>query len=239
MTHEQRWTAGIVCASHEVEFRVGMAVKSQGARGRAGAPMRRSTRRVLLEAATSLFEERGYHATSVESIVVRRRRHQGRVLPPLRWQAGRPPADPGGLHRQPPATASRSWSRSPTPRSGCVADLRGAGRHREVPRPGLHLQRGATVPDRSRLRPDQGQARQGQRLLRVGDPAGHRRGRLLAGPEPRIVSFSILGMAAWALSWFRPGGQLSIRDVADQMSMLVLSGALVHRTDRAGGRPRR
>jgi AcrR family transcriptional regulator len=44
--------------------------------------------------------------------------------------------------------------------------------------------------------------------------------------NPRIVSFSILGMAAWAVSWFRPGGPMTVRDVADQMSTLVLKGML-------------
>ena len=40
----------------------------------------------------------------------------------------------------------------------------------------------------------------------------------------RIVTFGIIGMCAWAFQWFRPTGDLSFENVADQFSQLVIDG---------------
>lgn len=44
--------------------------------------------------------------------------------------------------------------------------------------------------------------------------------------QPRIVSFGILGMLTSAYSWFRPEGPLTAAEVAEQFAELVLNGLL-------------
>lgn len=44
--------------------------------------------------------------------------------------------------------------------------------------------------------------------------------------DPRLVTFAIVGMGAWASAWFTPDGQLHVDDVVDQLVDLVLSGVV-------------
>jgi TetR/AcrR family transcriptional regulator, cholesterol catabolism regulator len=45
--------------------------------------------------------------------------------------------------------------------------------------------------------------------------------------QPRIAAFGVLGMLGWAYNWYRPHGKLSVTEVANQLSELVLGGLLV------------
>lgn len=44
--------------------------------------------------------------------------------------------------------------------------------------------------------------------------------------EPKLVAFGLIGMYAWVINWWRPGGPLSLEAVADQYVELILGGLL-------------
>jgi AcrR family transcriptional regulator len=44
--------------------------------------------------------------------------------------------------------------------------------------------------------------------------------------EPKLVAFGLIGMYAWVINWWRPGGPLSLEEVADQYVELILGGLL-------------
>lgn len=46
---------------------------------------------------------------------------------------------------------------------------------------------------------------------------------------PRMVTFAIMGMCAWAYRWFRPNGALSSDEIADLWADMILKG--IERTD--------
>lgn len=55
---------------------------------------------------------------------------------------------------------------------------------------------------------------------------GMSQGLFLPELNERVVTFAIIGMCAWAFQWYRPGGSMSIADVAEQFCDLVLDGLL-------------
>lgn len=57
-------------------------------------------------------------------------------------------------------------------------------------------------------------------VIRAGVEAGVFRKDL----DPRIVTFGLVGMCAWAYQWFNVGGPLSVDEVARQFSAMVLEG---------------
>lgn len=57
--------------------------------------------------------------------------------------------------------------------------------------------------------------------------------------EARIASFGVLGMLGWAYNWYRPDGRLSVKEVAEQLSQLVLPGLLVREEAPRRSRARR
>lgn len=205
-----------------------MASKSQGAGSRGGAYAPEHTRRVLLEAATSLFDERGYHATSVESIVSAAGVTKGAFYHHF-----------GGkedvlLQIQDDYIDNRLQNckqiletvEGPEERLRelIYEALVGIEKYRSQVSIFNAERRFLTGPDFAPIKKKRDQVNKFyETVIQQGIDEG------VFSPElnPRIVSFSILGMAAWALSWFRPSGKLSVRDVADQMSRLVLSGVLL------------
>ena len=44
--------------------------------------------------------------------------------------------------------------------------------------------------------------------------------------DAKLVAFGLIGMYAWVINWWRPGGALSLEDVADQYVELILGGLL-------------
>ncbi|GGM27801.1 MULTISPECIES: TetR/AcrR family transcriptional regulator [Micromonospora] len=50
------------------------------------------------------------------------------------------------------------------------------------------------------------------------------RGVFRADVDPRIATFGLVGMCAWAYQWLNVGGPLSIDEVARQFSAMVLEG---------------
>ncbi|MFY1638171.1 TetR family transcriptional regulator [Solwaraspora sp. WMMB335] len=53
---------------------------------------------------------------------------------------------------------------------------------------------------------------------------GIARGVFRTDVDPRIVTFGLVGMCAWAYQWLNVGGPLSIDEVARQFSAVVLDG---------------
>lgn len=54
-------------------------------------------------------------------------------------------------------------------------------------------------------------------------------GRVAQSVDTTVTAFTIMGMIMWIARWRRPGGRLSLEQVADQIVGIVLSGVLVHR----------
>jgi len=42
--------------------------------------------------------------------------------------------------------------------------------------------------------------------------------------EPKVIAFGIIGMYAWVINWWKPDGDLSLEEIADQYVDLLLSG---------------
>lgn len=205
-----------------------MTAKGRGPGSRGGAYAPEQTRRVLLEAATTLFEEHGYHATSVEAIVsvagvtkgafyhhfsgkqdVLLRIQEDYIDTRLRGceQVMESVSDPQERLRRLIYEALVGVEESRAQVSIFNAEQR-------------FLAGPAFAPIKAKR--DRVDAVY-ESVIRQGIDEGVFSRDL----DPRVASLSILGMAVWALSWFRAGGQLSVRDVADQMSLLVLSGTLI------------
>jgi AcrR family transcriptional regulator len=44
--------------------------------------------------------------------------------------------------------------------------------------------------------------------------------------DPKLVAFGLIGMYAWVINWWRPGGPLGLEEVANQYVDLILGGLL-------------
>lgn len=57
---------------------------------------------------------------------------------------------------------------------------------------------------------------------------GVAQGVLRADLSAKLVGFGVVGMCAWAYQWHRPGGKLTADEIADQFSSMILNGLAVH-----------
>lgn len=64
-------------------------------------------------------------------------------------------------------------------------------------------------------------------LLRGTLEALRDEGRLAADTDTTVTAFTIIGMIMWIARWRRPEGRLSLEEVADQITRIVLSGVVV------------
>src|SRR5262245_40715023 len=55
--------------------------------------------------------------------------------------------------------------------------------------------------------------------------------------DPTVAAFSVVGAIMWLPQWFRPGGQLSSEEVAEETVQFVTAGVLRPVARRKGGRP--
>lgn len=74
-----------------------------------------------------------------------------------------------------------------------------------------------------------------QQVLREGMKTGEFRADL----DVQVVSYGLLGMLNWLYKWYDPRGRLSVREVADQFSMLALAGLTAAAPRRSSPRNRR
>ncbi len=205
-----------------------MSSRSQGVGSRGGAYAPEETRRVLLEAATTLFDERGYHATSVESIVSAAGVTKGAFYhhfggkEDILMQIQDDYID-NRLRNCEKIMASTQDPRERL-RELIHEALVGIEKYRAQVSIFMQERRFLTGPEFAPIKAKRDQVDAFYvSVVQQGIDEG------VFDPEldPRIVSFSILGMCAWALTWYRPTGRMSVRDVADQMASLVLSGAVL------------
>ncbi|ACO45048.1 TetR/AcrR family transcriptional regulator [Deinococcus deserti] len=56
---------------------------------------------------------------------------------------------------------------------------------------------------------------------------GIEQGQFRADLDPKMTANLILSAVNWAYTWYRPGGQMTPRDVADQYADMLLGGLLV------------
>ena len=50
--------------------------------------------------------------------------------------------------------------------------------------------------------------------------------RLFKCDDPALTARAILGIMNWTITWYRPNGDLTINQIADQYSNLLLNGLL-------------
>ena len=202
-----------------------MSGKSQGAGSRGGAYAPEHTRRVLLDAATALFDERGYHATSVDAIVSAAGVTKGAFYhhfggkEDILMQIQDDYID----NRLRNCEKIMATVEGPEDRLRelMYEALAGIEKYRAQVSIFMQERRFLTGPDFAPIKAKRDKVNACyERVIQQGIDEG------VFDPEldPRIISFSILGMAAWALTWYRPSGRLTVRDVADQMVRLVLTG---------------
>ncbi|WP_269092593.1 TetR/AcrR family transcriptional regulator [Arthrobacter hankyongi] len=54
--------------------------------------------------------------------------------------------------------------------------------------------------------------------------AGMEQGVFAPVASPRIATLAVLGMCAWAVTWYRADGALGMQEIAQQMTNMVVSG---------------
>lgn len=59
-------------------------------------------------------------------------------------------------------------------------------------------------------------------LIAAGQQSGHFNKEL----NPRMTAFAVLGMCNWVSRWYRPGGRLTIADIANTFSNFAISGTM-------------
>ncbi|MDR7084834.1 AcrR family transcriptional regulator [Arthrobacter ginsengisoli] len=199
--------------------------RGNGSRGGTYAP--EETRRILLDAALKLFEERGYHPTSVESIVAEAGVTKGAFYHHF---VGKEDI----LHQIQEdyidnrlRNCERIVAASDDPveqlRELILEALVGISEYR--PQVTIFLQeRRFLVGERFAAIKEKRDAvdEYWVKVIRNGMESG------VFAPvaSPRIASFAILGMCGWAVTWYRDDGDLSLGEVAQQMTDLVIKGAL-------------
>ena len=74
-----------------------------------------------------------------------------------------------------------------------------------------------------------------QQILREGVKSGEFRPDL----DVQVVSYGLLGMLNWLYKWYDPRGRLGVREVADQLSTLALTGLAAPSPKARSSRKRR
>ena len=183
------------------------------------------TRRVLLEASMRLFEQNGYHATSVEAIVSAAGVTKGAFYHHF---AGKEDV----LHQIQEdyielrlSNCQRIVAETGDPvdqlRQLIGEALYGIEKYRS--QVAIFMQeRRFLVGERFAAIKEQRDAVDALyvNVLRRGVEEGAFRSDL----NPRLATFSILGMCAWASTWYQQDGTMSISDIAKEMADLVIQG---------------
>jgi AcrR family transcriptional regulator len=197
--------------------------RGQGSRGGTYAP--EETRRLLLQAATELIDERGYHATSVEAIVSAAGVTKGAFYYHFDGKED-------VLHQIQDDYIDnrlRNCERVIASTSDPAEQLRELIYEAIVGIEKYRAQVSIFMQERRFLRDHDFVAIKEKRDLVDGFyfsviQRGMEQGVFSSEASARIVSFSVLGMCAWASAWFKPGGPMTPREVADEMTALVLDG---------------
>ncbi|WP_110207649.1 TetR/AcrR family transcriptional regulator [Nocardioides daejeonensis] len=188
------------------------------------------TRGQLVDSALRLFEEQGFDRTSLQQIVSDAELTKGAFYhhfqskEDLLWQI----QDEYLASQWEAAVAISEGDEEPIQkiRSLILLSLEGVAKHR--PHVAIFQQERRNLTG-ERLADVTAKRDRVDMLFRQTVQEAIDAGQLRADASPRLVTFGILGMCAWAFQWFRPGGSMKIQDVADQFSTMILDGLAVDR----------
>ena len=178
----------------------------------------------ILRIATELFREKGYHGTSLEDIADR----VGFTKPAIYYYFD---SKEDLLFAIVERVVSRALERvqriraqgsSPLERMHAilVENTRVVLEHIDE-NTAFYNERGLLSPERERMVRDIERAY--TQILRDTYADGVRSGDLL-DIDPSIAVSTLLGATIWVYRWFRPGGRLSIEEVAESVADLLLNG---------------
>jgi TetR/AcrR family transcriptional regulator, cholesterol catabolism regulator len=204
-----------------------MAVSRRGIGSRGGTYAPEETRRLLMEAAMKLFEERGYHLTTLEAIVGEAGVTKGAFYyhftdkEDILLQIQEDYID--NRLRNCERILASVQDPAEQLRELILEALIGVSDYR--PQVAIFLQEGRFLSG------ERFSAIKTKRDM-VGDywlsvvRAGMDQGVFAQVASPMIVTFALLGMCAWAVTWYRPDGDLSMQEVAQQMTNMAVLGII-------------
>lgn len=197
----------------------------RGVGSRGGSYEPEETRRLLLAASLALFEELGYHATTVESIVTRAGVTKGAFYHHFEGKEDVLFQIQDDYIEDRLRNCRLIMAESDDPREQLKALIREALIGIETHRSAVVIfmqERRFLVGERFapiKKKRDKVNATY-EDVLRAGIKLGY----FAPDINPRIIAFGILGMCAWAFTWYRPGGRLRIEQIADYLTVMVTSG---------------
>ena len=207
----------------ESRRRAPRADTGSGSRGGSYAP--EETRKGLMESALELFDQNGYHATSVDAIVVAAGMTKGAFYhhfeskEDVLLQIQEEYID----NRLQNCQGILEMTDDPLERLRMLISEAMIGIDQFRPQVAIFFQ------ERRFLRGDRFASIKEKRdavdsIYESVVRAGIQSGVIDARFHPRIASFGILGMCAWAFNWYRSSGALSVETIADELSAMVLLG---------------
>ena len=196
-----------------------------GSKGRRGNYSPVETRKALLNAAIKLFDERGYHATPVEEIVVADGVTKGALyhhfsskedmLLGIQDDYISDRLRNAKLILDTYPTATERLRRLVHESLSTVALYRGHVTIFMQEQRFLRGERFAAI----KTKRDEVDAVY-QMVIQQGVESGEFRPEI----KTRIAGFAVLGTLAWAYYWYQPGGQLTTDEVAEELTTYVLRG---------------
>jgi len=202
-----------------------MAVSRRGIGSRGGTYAPEETRRLLMEAAMTLFEDRGYHLTTLEAIVSEAGVTKGAFYyhftdkEDILLQIQEDYID----------NRLRNCERILASTEGPVEQLKELILEALIGIVDYRAQVAIFLQERRFLVGERFSAIKTKRDL-VDEywmsvmRAGMDQGVFAPVASPRIATLALLGMCAWAVTWYRADGDLSMQEVAQQMTNMVVSG---------------
>lgn len=210
-----------------------MASTTGKRRGRAAGGPRGSydpdlTRKALVDSALSLFGEKGFHATSVQSIV-----DHANVTKGAFYHHFETKEDVLALiHDEYLDAAIESLERAISSSDQPADQLRAVVREAVLNVARFRSHVAVYFQERRYLKGDTGEEIHRRRDA-VEDAIaeivrrGVAEGTFTTEIEPRIAVFGIVGMTAWTYQWLRESGSLDVETVADQFATMALRSLAV------------
>lgn len=199
-------------------------------RGRAASGPRGSyapdlTRKALVDSALALFGEKGFHATSVQSIVDRAGVTKGAFYHHFDTKD-----DVLALiHDEYLDAAVEGLERALDSSEDPTEQLRAVVRESVLSVVRFHSHVAVYFQERRYLKGDRGDEIHRRRDAVEGAIAeiirrGADDGVFAKEIDPRIAVFGIVGMTAWTYQWLRESGSIDVETVADQFATMALCG---------------
>jgi AcrR family transcriptional regulator len=188
----------------------------------AGPPRVRSEE--LYAAALRLFNEKGYHATSMQDIATALGLYKGSLY---HYIGGKEELlvqvferAMATLLEEVEQIAESSLPASAQLRSLIRAHVRAVASNVDALSVYLHEFRALAGPALEKVRAQRDRYRE---IMAAVVERGMRDGEFVSG-DVDIVTLGVLGMCNWLAQWYKPGGRLAPSEIADQFAELVLAG---------------